>query len=672
VSRFAVLAALVVAVLVAPFSATIDGSPFRAQEAAASSTGLSLTADTRYVVDPAKHRVRVGVSLVATNHRSNTKTHLYYYDRAYLAVQPGTRNFKIASGGAHPTVHVARKAKTYTLLRIDFGKRLGAGANRRFTLTFDIPDPGGAATRTTRIGTSLVSFGAWGFGASGDPGGSVTVVFPSGYAIDVDAAGLEPPTTDPAGNTVYTTGPLANPLSFFAYFVADRPSAYAESTLQVPIGDVTVPVTIRAWPDDPTWAARVRAVLQKGLPALAADIGLPWTVDQPLIVSEAISRTTEGFSGRYDPPAGQIEIAYYASPLVILHEAAHAWFDGSLLADRWANEGFASYYAVRAAKAIGEKRVTAPKLTEALQAIRLPLNAWPAPGGANASVEDAEYAASYQLATLVAARATPEGLRAVWQALHEGRAPYQPIGSRASLETSADRPDWRGLLDVLEERTAATYDDLWRAWVIRPGESGLLDERSTARIQYAALLDRTDPWLLPRVVRDALRVWQYGQANELMVAATSALEDRDAVFDAAAGAGLDVPSTMEVAFEGTRGFAVTSAEAAAELAAIAAFRDAASTKPVEPTLLDRIGLWGSDPSAAMAAAAAAFTAGDLEGTVQNAGFAKRIWTGASEVGRNRVVAVGASTAALLLGLWLLVRWYRDRSVRRRTIVVGQS
>jgi hypothetical protein len=74
----------------------------------------------------------------------------------------------------------------------------------------------------------------------------------------------------------------------------------------------------------------------------------------------------------------------------------------------------------------------------------------------------------------------------------------------------------------------------------------------------------------------------------------------------------------------------------------------------------------------MAAAAAAFTAGDLEGTVQNAGFAKRIWTGASEVGRNRVLAVVASTAALLLGLWLLIRWYRDRSVRRRTVVVGQS
>jgi hypothetical protein len=612
------------------------------------------------------------VVLLATNHRSNTKTHLYYYDRAYLAVQPGTTNFKIASAGAHPTVHVARKAKTYTLLRIDFGKRLGAGATRSLTLTFDIPDPGGAATRTTRIGTSLVSFGAWGFGATGDPGGSVTVIFPSGYAVDVEAAGLKAPTTDAAGNTIYTTGPLANPLSFFAYFVADRPSAYTESTIQVPVGDLTVPVRIRAWPDDPTWAARVSAVLQKGLPALAEDIGLPWTVDQPLIVSEAISRTTDGFSGRYDPPAGQIEIAYYASPLVILHEAAHAWFDGSLLADRWANEGFASYYAVRAAKAIGEKRITAPKLTAPLAAVRIPLNAWLPPGGANATVEDAEYAASYQLAALVAARATPDGLRTVWQALHEDRAAYQPIGSRASLETMAEPPDWRGLLDVLEERTSATYDDLWRSWVIRPGEDGLLDQRAATRTTYTTLLARADPWLLPRVVRDALRVWQYGQANELMAAATTALENRDAVYDAAAGAGLVVPSTMETTFEGTRGFAVTSAEAAAELAAIASFRDAASTKPAQPSLLDRIGLWGSDPSAAMGAAAAAFTAGDLEATVQNAGFAKRIWTGATEIGRNRVVAVGASTAALLLGLWLLVRWYRDRSVRRRTFVVRQS
>ena len=72
---------------------------------------------------------------------------------------------------------------------------------------------------------------------------------------------------------------------------------------------------------------------------------------------EAISRNATGFAGRYNPPAGTIEIAYYADTFVVLHEAAHAWFDGGLLADRWASEGFASWYALQAATAIGEKKV---------------------------------------------------------------------------------------------------------------------------------------------------------------------------------------------------------------------------------------------------------------------------------------------------------------------------
>ncbi|HET7030962.1 MAG TPA: hypothetical protein VFI34_10660 [Candidatus Limnocylindrales bacterium] len=669
--RRAVLAAVLLAAVAAPLAAVPARSPLAASPVAAAASGLTLTADARYVVDPPRQRVRVAVTLTATNHKSDTKTHRFYFDRAFLAVQPGTKSFKISSAGVTPAVRVSKATSTYTLLQIDFGKRLGAGQSRAFVLSFVIPDPGGAPTRTTRIGQSLVSFGAWGFGVTGSPGGSVSVVFPPDFSVDVEAAGLHPPTTDAAGNTTYTTGPLANPLSFFAYFVADRPSAYRESTIQVAIGDRTVPIAIRAWPDDAAWAKRVDDILRRGLPILAKEIGLPWTVDQPLVVSEAISRSTAGFSGRYDPPAGQIDIAYYATPVVVLHEAAHAWFDGSLLADRWANEGFASYYAYRAAAALKIK-VTPPAITPAQEPLRLPLNAWPAPGAAPTATDDLEYAAAYELASAVATRATPAQLQAVWQAIHEHRAAYQPSGAGVSPETVDAAPDWRGLLDVLEAQTGAPYDDLWRTWVIRPGEDVLLDQRAAARARYEGVVQRADPWLMPRVVRDSLRVWQFDQTNELLDSASSALDDRDAVADAAAGAGLTTPSTMETDFEGPRGFAVTSAEADAELAAINAYRQAAAAKPLQPSLLHEIGLWSSDPSAAMATAAAAFTAGDLRATVESTALARQMWVGADEIGRNRVAAVGFSLAALLLGLWLLGRWYRERRVRRRSFASHAS
>ncbi len=497
-------------------------------------------------------------------------------------------------------------------------------------------------------------------------------MFPAGFSVDVDAPELGEPVTDPAGTVTFTTGSLADPLKFFAYFVADRPGAFAETSLEVPMAGKPIALSLRAWPDDPAWAKRVGGLLVRGLPALAQDVGLPWPVERPLVVSEAISRNATGFSGRYNPPEGQIEIAYYAPTFVVLHEAAHAWFDGSLLADRWASEGFASWYALRAAAAIGEKKVTGDVLTPELEKVRVPLNAWSAPGEAGPDVENAEYAAALQLATKVAERAGPDALARVWKAIRDGRATYQPSGPKASVETSAGAPDWRGLLDLLEEQTGVSYDDLWTAWVVRPSDAPLLAERAAVRQRYADVVRRADTWLLPRVVRDALRAWQYDQVTELLDGATTALDDRDAVLTAAADARLTAPPTMETDFEGRRGFAAASAEAEAELAAIAAYRDAATTRIADPDLVARIGLWNSDPSAAMATAATAFAAGDLAASVQSAAFAERIWTTAAEVGRNRVLAVGASLAAILLATWMLLRWLRDRRIRRRSFVVGRG
>ena len=666
----AVLAALVTGPFVGLMPPAIPGS---APAVAAATSGLTMVADARYDVDPAKRRVHVRVQLTATNHLKDTRTHRYYFDRSFIAVQPGTVNFKITSTGTKPHVGLQAKRATYNLLRIDFGKQLAAAASQTFTLTFDILDPGGAATRPVRIGTSLVTFGAWGFGGSGAAGGSVTVVFPAGFTIDVQAAGLGAPTTDAAGNVTYATGRLDDPLRFFASFVADRPSALRETPLTVTIGGQPVPISLRAWPDDPAWAKRVKDLLSRGLPALGRDIGLPWAVEQTLIVEEAVSRNQTGFAGRYNPPAGRIEVAYYAGTFVILHEAAHAWFDGGLLADRWASEGFASWYAVRAAAAIGEKKITGNPLTPALEKVRAPLNAWGPAGAAAAAAdplaEEAEYAAALKLAGLIAVRAGPDGLASVWQAIHDRQAAYQPTsagaGAGAGVELSTAAPDWRGLLDLLEDQTGKRFDDLWSAWVVRPAEAGLLTERAAARDRYDAIRTRAGEWSLPPIVRDAMRAWQFDQANQLLDGAERALADRDAVATAAAAAGVGVPDTMRTAFEGPRGFAAASAESGAELTAIAAYRDAAASRPANPDLFEAVGLWNADPAGAVDQAAAAFAAGDLQKTVAESALARAIWTTARDVGRNRIIAVAASLAAVLLGGWLLFRWLRDRRVRRR-------
>jgi hypothetical protein len=665
-------AALLIAVALGPLAGLLPATaPGSAPVAVAATSGLTMNADARYVVDPEKHRVNVRVQLTATNHLHDTKTHRYFFDRAFLAVQPGTTNFKITSTGVKPRVSVQAKHTTYNLLQIDFGKQLAAGSSRTFMLTFDIPDPGGAPTRSLRIGTSLVSFGAWGFGgASGAAGGSVTVVFPAGFTIDVTAPGLQEPTTDAAGNTVYETGPLDDPLKFFAYFVADRPSDLTETPLTVTIDGQPVPIALRAWPDDPTWAKRVGSLLNRGLPALGKSIGLPWSIGRPLVIQEAVSRSNTGFAGRYNPSAGTIEIAYYAGTFVILHEAAHAWFDGSLLADRWASEGFASWYAIQAAAAIGEKGVTGDPLTPALEKLRVPLNAWGPAGAVTGDAEEAEYASALKLAGLIAARAGP-GLSDVWRTIQSRQAAYQPTGAGTSAGASASpeatdaAPDWRGLLDLLEDGTGKSFTDLWTTWVVRPAEVQLLTDRAAARTRYEAVRTRAGAWRLPKIVRDAMRAWQFDQANELFAGAERALDDRDAVAAAAQKAGLTVPATMRTAFEGERGFAAASAEGGAELAAIAAYWDAAQSRPANPDVLEMVGLWNAEPVAVLDQAAATFATGDLQASVQDSALAKATWTTARDIGRNRVVAITASLAALLLGTWLVFRWFRDRGARRR-------
>ena len=62
-----------------------------ADEVRAATPDLTIVSRARYAVQPDEQRVRVTVNLTLTNHLTDTKTRRYYFDRAYLAVLPGTR-----------------------------------------------------------------------------------------------------------------------------------------------------------------------------------------------------------------------------------------------------------------------------------------------------------------------------------------------------------------------------------------------------------------------------------------------------------------------------------------------------------------------------------------------------------------------------------------------------
>ncbi|MDO8484181.1 MAG: hypothetical protein Q7S35_04480, partial [Candidatus Limnocylindrales bacterium] len=619
--------------------------PATAPEVRAATPDLTIVSAARYDVQPEQHRVRVSLDLVLTNHLKDTVTKRYYFDRAFLAVLPDTSGFKLSwEGKGTPEVHVSKKTTDYTLLRLDLGQRLFSGKSATYKLRFDLVDPGGEPTRDVRVGGSLVSFPVWAFATDGTPGSSVEVVFPPGFEVDVEVGDIPEPTTSADGQVIFQTEKLDTPLSFFAYLVGDRPGAYSERSVGALVHGEHVDLTIRAWPDDPPWSDRVGDLVARALPVLGNEIGLGWPRDGGLVVQEAASRSTGGYAGLFDPKEGLVEVAYYAEDFVVLHEAAHAWFNGALLADRWANEAFASYYGLQVAGELGVPAEGDELTPELIDAGSIPLNAWGPIGREMTDTEDYAYAATLLLAQDIADRAGPGVLQRVWADAAARVGAYQPpagdgvagsgsAGATVEPETVEGPPDWRGLLDLLEAHDTDRYDDLWRLWVVRDTDLEPLDARLAARSRYDEVVAAAGNWRLPKPVRDALRAWQFDTATELLADASAILDQRAAIDSAAASSGLTPPPTLQTAFELPDGFTTAAREATAELDAIERYDAAAATRPAEPDTLQTLGLWGTTPDAELSRGRDLFASGDLAASTDAAGGAELIWTTAEEVGR---------------------------------------
>jgi hypothetical protein len=616
---------------------------------------LTLVADTRYEVDPAGRRLRISADLRLTNTKADTVTRRFYFESISLAVLPGVRNVTVSGGSGRPTVRIVRRTAEYTLLEIRFGQRLYSKQTLRLRLSFDLPDPGGAPTREIRIGDALVAFPVWAIGTGATPGGSVTVVFPPGFTVDILAGQLTGPETTADGSLVYRSGPLADPLAFFAYLVGEREGAFREVVRTTRLGDWTVAVRLRAWADDPEWVERVGELFVRGLPVIGDFVGLPYAGRNPLVVTETTSRVLGGYAGLFDPDAGEIKVSYAAEPFVVLHEAAHAWFNGRLFADRWIVEAFASLAAERAAARLA---VPIEPPTPPAGAAAIPLNAWGAIGSEPPETEAAAYAAALDLARAVVERVGEAGLRRVFAAAAEHRSAYQP--RHGPTERDGATADWRILLDLLEAEAGRPLDDLWRRWVARPEDLPLLDARAAARLRYGTLVAAAGDWELPGSIRAAMRTWQFETATGLLDEAERALERRSAVEAAAARAGLSVPPTLRAAFEGEGGPGAAIEEADAALAAIRTIEAAAAARPTDETPLRRLGLFDVDPEAELAAARAAFGGGDLDAAVARAETARNLWQTAEEIGTRRAIGIGSAAAASLLGLGLVASALRRR------------
>ncbi|HEX9551193.1 MAG TPA: hypothetical protein VF971_08870 [Candidatus Limnocylindrales bacterium] len=671
-----------VAAAVVAISAIGLGPAMAPPEVLAAAPSLTLVTATSYEVRPDEGRVAVTVRITATNTLKDTLTRRYFFDQAYLSVQPGASGFAITADSGSPRVSVSSQSEDGVLLRIRFGSRIAAGRALGLTLTYDLADPGGAPDRPIRITPSLVIFQAWAYASPETPGSSIEVRIPAGYSVALGRGPLAGPIEDPDGWQVYSSEPLPSPLAFVADVTADRPGGYVDDVRAGPPGLESAILRFRAWPDDPEWLARVRDLVLAGLPVMAKDTGLPWPYDLSLTFSETFVAAGSGYEAQFDPLEGVAQIGYAAGPGIVLHEAAHAWFNGRLVGDRWIAEAFASLYAERAAARLGIE-IESPELADAPLGLAFQLNSWD-PSGVATPAEDAfGFAASLGLARQIAELVGDDALRAAFRAAAAGEPAYQPppgsgqgaadatdaTGATGAItpppETGAAPPDWRGLLDLLEAHAdpavAADLERLWRRWVLRPSDAPLLVERAAAREAYAATVAAAAPWPLPLSVREALRAWQFEAADRLMADTASVIRQRVAIAEAAAALGLTPPPALRDAFEGEDPFVQAPAEAAAELAALGRIQAAEDARIAEPGLVDRLGLIGVEPEKALAVARAAFEAGDQDAALAAASTALADWRAVPDVARGRLIGGTLLLAAAILLAWLV----SQRRVRRR-------
>ena len=631
----------------------------------AAQTDLTFISSSTWSVDPAAGRVHVLAAVTATSRTIDTDGRHYYYDRLQLTLPAGSTNVVATAAGGPTSVGeplalaVLSTAPSGVVVSVPFGQRLYSGDSGSFDLAFDVLDPGGSTDRDLRFGHNLMSFPVSAFGSPGAPGSSVAVVFPPNFTVQEEFGGLlRAPSV--SGEQVFTSGPIDDSTALNAWFTAVQPVPPSDFGVRLTtIGPLQV--TLRYWADDPGWADQVERVLRTSYPVLRDLIGLGDPTETTLTVVEASTQELGGFSGAYDQTNGQVHISYFADPFVIVHEAAHMWFNSDLATDRWVDEGFASYYAQQTIEAVGLVGHP-PLLTDRLRKAAVPFNDWNAvvPGSAT---EGYLYGASLEVARQIAAVAGQDNLRTVWVAARSGRAAYQPTGGPPEESLGSGGSDWRRLLDILEQTTGRSFVPIWRGWVVNTSQAALLTQRSATLDAYAGAQTAAAAWSLPPDVRRSLDNWDFEQATAFMAEARAILSQRDRIVAEAAVEGIAPPTTLKSAFE-TVGISAASSEAETELAVLSELASARRASIQGDGVARSLGLIGTDPQATLQAARAAFAGGDLAKALTLAEAARSSWEGASTSGQIRFIGAICVLAGAVL-LLLLFIWTRGGRVRSR-------
>lgn len=626
--------------------------------------GLDVATAAVYTVDPKAHVVRVAVDITAVNRLPVTPGARYYYPGLNLAVQPEATQFVAVEGGARDATTTQAKSG-FRLLSVSFASRLYVGQTAHLHLSYVLPAGAPRSQSQVRVGAAYTAFVVWAFGDRG----TVEADLPAGYTVAVTGGSLDEATG--ANGEHVLTGTTSDPGAWYAWIDARDDAALTSRLLQLPGGEQVV---VHAWPEDTTWERRVAQTLTTGIPALEQRIGLPWPVQGQLSVIEVASSVLEGYAGFYSPSNQQITISEQLDPLTIVHEASHAWFNSSLFSERWINEGLADEYAYRTLRGLGVT-VSGPPKVRTTDAAAFALNTWGPPQPIKTRTQDAHeqwgYDASWTVVRKVVGAVGEPGMAKVFAAASAGTTAYPGSGP---AEKSHQSPDWRRFLDLAEEVGGGKgIAAIIGPWALTSADQATLTVRAAARTAYHTLVARGGGWAAPTVVRMDLEAWDFAAATDAMTTATGVLNARDAVRAAAAPQHLALPARIQTAYQDATTPDALAKDAADEQAlrqALGAITSADAADSAPRDWLVELGLVGQDPGADLAAARAAWAAGDTATAAAKAASVTAAFAVAADAGRLRLVAIAAGILAVLLLVILAIAVVRRRAGRRRRPPAG--
>lgn len=644
------------------FALALSVTPPAVHTAAAASSPLRTQADATYTLDPKSGRVHVAIEMKETDLKPDTAQFVYYYTSFRFALQPEATSVRVSGGSAYRIT--TRKRDGYTEATVLIGRALFYKETTSFTIRYELVGGKPRSTSPTRVGAAYSTFGVW---AWGDPGHStVEVHIPAGFETRFAGDTMQVTTSATTGQILRATP--SDPSSFFSIVTADNAKAYAETRLSL---DGGVEIVVQSWPEDASWTDAVTGTLREAMPELRGLIGLPWPVAHDLDVRERYTPDLEGYAGFFVTDEQRIEVSEDLDPVVIVHEASHAWLNDGLFVERWIYEGLAEEYAWRALVAVGGDdgaEAVHPKLDD-------PgfddLEGWTHPGVIrDQETDDSErfgYEAAFWVIHQIVEAAGVDAMRTAFADATSNLTAYPGSGP---LEVVSSADGWQRLIDLTEpidEPDPAAVDQALRAFVLGPGDEAALDDRRTARAKYRGLLQRGGDWLPPWYVRKPMGEWAFADATTRMVQADVVLALRDQVATAAGALDLTANDALRSAYEAAQGnldFATSIGHD--QLAALAAIEDTRSKLDAAPDLLTQIGLLGEAPAVSYDAARAAFEAGDLGKALDLATAASSIVGEAASVGQQRLLVAVMSIVGLVLLLALLVVLRRRARRRRRS------